>query len=171
MRHVSFFLSQHYPIHACTHTQVHTHTHHIQRITKAYVFNLYVKHDAEDHDFRKLRTWKWTFSFLNFLFTTFKCVYVWVSKWVSVCVRVCLCTCKRSVSSVVSNSWQSYGLQPTRLPCQGILQARILEWVAMSSSRESSRLRDRTHTSCIAGRFFIHWATWKANSNDNYNKY
>ena len=32
---------------------------------------------------------------------------------------------------------------------QGILQARILEWVAMSSSRGSSRPRARTHTSCI----------------------
>ena len=37
----------------------------------------------------------------------------------------------------------------------GILQARILEWVAMPSSRGSSRLRDRTQgSSCIAGRFF-----------------
>ena len=36
----------------------------------------------------------------------------------------------------------------------GILQARILEWVAISSSRESSQPRDRTQVSCIAGRFF-----------------
>ena len=39
----------------------------------------------------------------------------------------------------------------------GILQARILEWVAMPSSRQSSRPRDRTHvscSSCIAGGFF-----------------
>ena len=39
----------------------------------------------------------------------------------------------------------------------GILQARILEWVAMPSSRGSSRPRDRTHASCvsyIAGGFF-----------------
>ena len=39
----------------------------------------------------------------------------------------------------------------------GILQARILEWVAMSSSRGSSWLRDQTCVSCgfcIAGRFF-----------------
>ena len=39
----------------------------------------------------------------------------------------------------------------------GILQARILEWVVMPSSRGSSRPRDRTHvscSSCIAGRFF-----------------
>ena len=35
-----------------------------------------------------------------------------------------------------------------------ILQARILEWAAMPSSRESSQLRDRMQVSCIAGRFF-----------------
>ena len=33
----------------------------------------------------------------------------------------------------------------------GILQERILEWVAMSSSRGSSQPRDRTPVSCIAG--------------------
>ena len=36
----------------------------------------------------------------------------------------------------------------------GILQARILEWVAIPFSRGSSRLKDRTQVSCIAGRFF-----------------
>ena len=36
----------------------------------------------------------------------------------------------------------------------GILQARILEWVAMPSSRGSSQPRNRTRVSCIAGRFF-----------------
>ena len=36
----------------------------------------------------------------------------------------------------------------------GILQARILEWVAMSFSRGSSQLRDQTRISCIAGRIF-----------------
>ena len=36
----------------------------------------------------------------------------------------------------------------------GILQVRILEWLAMPSSRESSQPRDRTQVSCIAGRCF-----------------
>ena len=40
-----------------------------------------------------------------------------------------------------------------------ILQARILEWFAMSSSRGSSRPRDHAHVSCIAGRFFSIWVT------------
>ena len=41
----------------------------------------------------------------------------------------------------------------------GILQARILEWVAIPFSRGSSRPRDPTQVSCIAGRFFTIWAT------------
>ena len=36
----------------------------------------------------------------------------------------------------------------------GILQARILEWVAFPFSRGSSQPRDWTRVSCIAGRFF-----------------
>ena len=44
----------------------------------------------------------------------------------------------------------------------GILQARILEWVAIPFSRGSSQPRDRTHTSHIAGRFFTSWATREA---------
>ena len=41
----------------------------------------------------------------------------------------------------------------------GILQARILEWVAISFSRGSSWPRDRTRVSCIAGRCFTLWVT------------
>ena len=41
----------------------------------------------------------------------------------------------------------------------GILQARILQWVAISFCRGSSRPRDQTRVSCIAGRFFTVWAT------------
>ena len=43
----------------------------------------------------------------------------------------------------------------------GILQARILEWVAFLSSRGSSQPRDQTQVSCIAGRFFSCWAWLK----------
>ena len=45
-----------------------------------------------------------------------------------------------------------------------ILQEIILEWVAISFSRGSSRPRDQTWVSCIASRFFTIWATktmWK----------
>ena len=44
----------------------------------------------------------------------------------------------------------------------GILQARILEWVAIPSPRKSSLPRDQTWVSCIAGRFFTIWATREA---------
>ena len=41
----------------------------------------------------------------------------------------------------------------------GIFQARILEWVAISFSRESYQPRDRTQLSRTAGRCFTLWAT------------
>ena len=44
----------------------------------------------------------------------------------------------------------------------GILQARILEWVAISFSRGSSQLRDQTLVSHIAGRCFTLWASREA---------
>ena len=56
------------------------------------------------------------------------------------------------------------------LPCSAIhwiLQARILEWVAVPSSRGSSWPGDRTYHSCIwasalAGRLFTTSTTWEA---------
>ena len=44
----------------------------------------------------------------------------------------------------------------------GILQARILEWVVISFSRESSRPRDLTYVSCIGRRVLSRRATWEA---------
>ena len=44
----------------------------------------------------------------------------------------------------------------------GSLQGRILEWVAMPSSRGFSKPRDRTQVSHIVGRFFTIWATGEA---------
>ena len=47
----------------------------------------------------------------------------------------------------------------------GILQARILEWVVMPSSRWSSRPRDWTRVSCVSwmGRWVLyHWSSWEA---------
>ena len=48
---------------------------------------------------------------------------------------------------------------PPSSSVHGILQARVLEWVAISFSRGSSRPRDRTQVSRIAGRCFNLWAT------------
>ena len=44
----------------------------------------------------------------------------------------------------------------------GIFQARILEWVAMPSSRGCSKPRDRTRVSSTAGKFFTILATREA---------
>ena len=41
----------------------------------------------------------------------------------------------------------------------GILQAKILEWLAISFSRASSQAKDQTQVSHIAGIFFNDWAT------------
>ena len=43
----------------------------------------------------------------------------------------------------------------------GILQARIVEWVAISFSRGSSQPRDQTHVSYIGRRILYHWPTWE----------
>ena len=46
------------------------------------------------------------------------------------------------IHSVLSSSLQPHGLKPTRLPSVHGIQARILEWVAISFSRGSSRRKD-----------------------------
>ena len=74
-------------------------------------------------------------------------------------------------SPVVSNSLGSHGLRSTRLLCPWILQARVLEWVAISFSRGSSWPRDWIRVSCIAFRFFTIWTTreapWGHEARDN----
>ena len=46
---------------------------------------------------------------------------------------------------------------PSGFSVHGILQARILECIAISFSKGTSRPRDRTLISCLAGRFFTVW--------------
>ena len=48
---------------------------------------------------------------------------------------------------------------PSGSSVHGILQARILEWVAIPFSKESFQPRDRTQVSHITGRFLTFWAT------------
>ena len=63
---------------------------------------------------------------------------------------------------VKSFSVKSHSLWPHDYTVHGILQARILEWVAFSFSRGSSQPRDWTQVSHIAGRFFTSWDTREA---------
>ena len=52
----------------------------------------------------------------------------------------------------------------------GILQARIMEWVAIPFSRGSSQPRDRTWVSCISSRFFTNWATREVSKKAEYQR-
>ena len=73
------------------------------------------------------------------------------------CPRNILCLCACSVAPVVSDSLWLMDCSPPGSSVHGILQARILEWVAMPSSRGSSQPRDGTqvsYNSCTEGRFF-----------------
>ena len=54
---------------------------------------------------------------------------------------------------------------PMDYTVHGILQARILEWVAMPSSRRSSQPSDRTQVYGIAGGFFTNWGIREAHLN------
>ena len=61
--------------------------------------------------------------------------------------------CAKSLQSG-STFCDAMDCSPPDSSVHGILQARILKWVAMPSSRRSSQLRARTQVSCFAGRFF-----------------
>ena len=51
---------------------------------------------------------------------------------------------------------------PAVSAAHGISQARILEWVAISSSRGSSQPKDWTCIHCNGRRLLYHWVTWEA---------
>ena len=84
----------------------------------------------------------------------------WVNKRI-------LCGC----TQVMSSSSRPYGQTVARQAplSMGILQARILEWFAISSSRESSWPRDWTRVSCascIGRQILNHWATREERINE-----
>ena len=104
------------------------------------------------------------------LFTVSSLNRTWVS---CICRQILYCWAARealvfsyeseSVSrSVVSYFLRPHGLQTARLHCPPDLQVRILEWVAIPSSWGSFWPREQTPVSCIAGRFFIIWASREA---------
>ena len=73
--------------------------------------------------------------------------------------------------SVVSDFLKPMDCSPPVSSVLGILQARILEWVAISFSRGSSWPRDWTLVSCIAGRFFTVWATREMSGDSDKNNF
>ena len=70
-----------------------------------------------------------------------------------------MCVLSGSVLSDSAAPWTVAHQAPLSM---GILQARILEWVAMPFSKRSSQSRDSTQVSRIAGGFFTTWATTEA---------
>ena len=91
-------------------------------------------------------TYKWKHMISVFLWLTYF-TYSIFWKW-------------KSLSRVQLRDLMDYCLPGSSV--RGILQVRILEWVAFPFSRVSSQPRDRTQVSCIAGRFFTIWATREA---------
>ena len=67
--------------------------------------------------------------------------------------------------SAASDSCNPIDYSPLGSPVCGIFQARILEWIAISSCRRLSQPRDRNCVSCIScvGRQILyHYTTWEA---------
>ena len=78
----------------------------------------------------------------------------------SKCVCVCVCVHARAQSR--PPLCNPMDCSPPDSSVHGISQARILEWIATSSSRESSQPRFWAHVSCIGRWILYHWATWEA---------
>ena len=72
--------------------------------------------------------------------------------------------------SVMFNSLRPMDYSLPGSSVRGILQARILECIAISFSRGSSWPRTQIWVSCIAGRFFTDWATKEALSRLHLNR-
>ena len=71
---------------------------------------------------------------------------VWKISWIPIMLLLLLLSCQ-TLCDPTDCSLPGFSVP-------GISQARILEWVAISSSRGSSRPRDGTCIFCIAGGFF-----------------
>ena len=89
----------------------------------------------------------------------------WRSSSSSRCTTcLCICLWSKHACSVAQTCPAPRDTMDCSLPgssVHGIFQARILEWVAISSSRVSSQPRDWTCVSCIDRWILYHWATWE----------
>ena len=69
------------------------------------------------------------------------------------------CCCFQSLSHI-QLFWDTMDCSPPGSAVHGISQARELKEIAISFSRASFQLRDRSHISCIGRWILYHWATW-----------
>ena len=79
--------------------------------------------------------------------------------------NICLCVLHFSIYYAVAH--QLYSCRQEAVAIHGILQARILEKVAIPFSWGSSKSRDQTQVACIAGGFFTNWAIREASLPDH----
>ena len=127
----------------------------------------------------KMDPWRILSRYLKTAFRISQCdgLFGSISEWHGAVVPTAgwrMLSCKRTCSRPggycnSSTKWKWKSLSRVRLfatpwtiQSPGILQARILEWVAFLFSRGSSQPRDGTQVSHIAGEFFTSWATGEA---------
>ena len=95
--------------------------------------------------------------------------YIWENVTVNLVIQLILCffPLKVCISEVLvpqscPTFWDPMVCILSGSSVHGILQARMLEYLAIPFSRKSSWPRDQTQVSCIAGRFFTNWVTREA---------
>ena len=116
-------------------------------------FSLYkvYKHDLQFLHSINASWWGWWSQSPSNALKLSHCNGIPIKIWHKMCPDMSLCS--------------SMDCSPPGSSVHGILQARILEWVPISSSRGSSQFTDGTRVSYIpcAGRQILqHWATWEA---------
>ena len=85
--------------------------------------------------------------------------FPWFNKGISFCKADSLSISKGKKMKVKVTQLCPTLCDPVDYTVRGILQARILEWLAFPFSRGYSQPRDWTQVSRIAGRFFTSWTT------------
>ena len=84
--------------------------------------------------------------------------YIYISNiYVYICMKV-----EMSIAQLCPTLCNPTDSSPTGSSVHGILQIRILEWVAISFPRGSSQHRDQTCASCISRQILYRWATREA---------